>query len=636
MGGICGLVGISDRRLVEIMSHAIRYRGPHEKVLIDKGISLCSRSLDGKDGLAVNEDGQVWVSFDGEIFNKTSLEELLKSNGHDFSSSCNAETVVHLYEEYGDLCVNQLRGPFAFSLWDSRKKSLLLARDRNGERSIYFAFSDGLFLFGSEIKALLNSGLIEKRLNPYGLDYFFSWGHVPAPATLFDGIQKVPPSHLLLYEENKTTLSKYWDLDFSKIEYGTDEDEWCKRIYDILTDCVRMRLTKGPLGILLGGFDSSVLASLTRRLTDEPLKSFTISFEDEESNEPYAKFVADWLGIEAYEKTLTVKDLITIIQELVLIFDDLRADLAPTIPTFLALKTAKEHVKTVFTADGADLSFWSWGWAPSRSWMLTELRTRASRLLSKDKKVNSTIESRPSERRLTSVTHASSRIANALRLFNNDLRVQIQRAHLPSDVQPVCEAQYYLEAELKELLGRRVLINVYTPFFECVECPVNDLGSRINRMRLVNKEFEVIGGWGVERLGDICLCFSLCLRTPFEDYKLKEMTSKIPPSLKQPNEQTDKYILRKTALKYSLLPKVVAKQRKRGFGWGRFWYDWFIGNRELKDYAAQIISEGSKRVKSILREKAVSKYLRHGRPLQVLSLLMFILWYNRFFSDQVI
>ena len=165
MGGICGFIGVSDKSLLEKMAYTICHRGPHKKVFVDKDVSLSSRSLDDEDGLAKNEDGSVRVVFDGEIFNKINLQNDLKSDGHYFSSLCNSELIAHLYEKYGDSCVNKLRGSFAFSLWDSKKKSLLLARDRNGEKSIFYAFFDGIFFFASEIKALLCSEKIEKKLN---------------------------------------------------------------------------------------------------------------------------------------------------------------------------------------------------------------------------------------------------------------------------------------------------------------------------------------------------------------------------------------------------------------------------------------------------------------------------------------
>jgi len=621
MGGICGFLGLSDKSLLKKMSQGISHRGFHEEFFIDANVGLCSRSTIKEDGLGKNEDNSVWVAFDGEVFNADGLRRNLENSGHIFSSLCVAELMAHLYEEHGYSAVAELRGPFSLALWDADEKSLLLARDREGEKSLFYTYFNKGIYFASEIKALSRCNLMKKTLNPRGLDYYFSWGNVPAPETLFIGVKKLPPSCLLFYElgENKAVLQKYWDLNFSEIEYGVSEDEWCKRIYDVLFESISIRLTKGPFGILLGGLDSSAVAALMRRLTSEPLKSVTIMFENEEFNESYSRYVAEWLGIEAYEKTLYARDFIRIIQNLVQIFDDLKIDLLITIPSFLALETAKKKANTVFTADGADCAFWSWGWTTSKP---------------RKPKLPSTISTLRLKRRYpANIYEVRNMGAKVLRTLRDSIKSRILTAHLPLELRMLYGDQYFHEDELQELLGRRSIVNVYSPFLKCLESPSDDLISKANRMRLVNKEFEVIGGWGVERLGSICSHLHLGLRTPFEDHKLKELAARIPPLLKQPNDTLDKYIFRKTLLKYSVLPKEVVKQRKWGFGWGlgELAAKWFKG--ELKDFIEQTVDEGATLVKPVLKENVLKKYVRKGRPLQVLSLVTFILWYKIFFGQ---
>jgi len=621
MGGICGFLGLGDKSLLKKMSQGISHSGFHEEFFVDKNVGLCSISISKEYGLGKNEDNRVWVAFDGEMFNEESLRRILEEKGHIFSSSRPAELITHLYEEHGHLAVKELRGSFSLALWDADEKILLLARDREGEKQVFYAYSNGGFFFASEIKALLRCEFIKRMLNPIGLDYYFSWGHVPAPETLFVGIKKLPPSYLLIhkYGKNKAVLQKYWDLDFSEIEYGVNEDEWCRRIYNMLVECVSIRLTKGPFGILLGGLDSSAVAALMKRLTNEPLRSITIMFENEEFNESYSRHVAEWLGIEAYEKTLYAKDFIRIIPELVQIFGDLRIDLLITIPSFLALEAVKEKAKTVFTADGADCAFWSWGWSSSKP---------------RRPKLPSTILTFRLKRRYPVNIHEVWDIASkAWRAFKESIESRILTAHLPSELRMLYGDQYFHEDELQKLLGRRSIINVYSPFIKCLESPADDLGNMANRMRLINKEFEVIGGWGVERLGSICSHFNLGLRTPFEDHELKELAARIPPLLKQPSDTLDKYIFRKTLMKYSVLPKEVVKQRKWGFGWGlgEIAARWFRG--ELKGFIEQTVDEGATLVKPVLRENVFKKYMRKGRPLQVLSLMTFILWFKSFFGQ---
>jgi asparagine synthase (glutamine-hydrolysing) len=621
MGGICGFLGLGDKSLLKKMSQGISHLGFHEEFFVDKNVGICSKSIIEEQGLGKNEDNSVWVAFDGETFNDESLRGNLEEKGHNFSSFRPAELIAHLYEEHGHLAVKELRGSFSLALWDANEKTLILARDREGEKPVFYTYSNGGIYFASGIKALLRCNLIERMLNPIGLDYYFSWGHVPAPETLFVGIKKLPPSYLLIfkYGENKAILQKYWDLDFSEIEYDVSEDEWCRRIYDILVECISIRLKKGPLGILLGGLDSSAVAALVRRLTNEPLRSVTIMFENEEFNESYSRHVAEWLGIEAYEKTLYAKDFIRIIPELVQIFDDLRIDLLITIPSFLALETVKEKAKTVFTADGADCAFWSWGWSSSKPRKPKILSTISTSLLKRRHPLN-----------IHEVWNVASKAWSTLR---ESINSRILTAHLPFELRILYGDQYFHEDELQKLLGRRSIVDVYSPFLKCLERPADDLGSKANRMRLVNKEFEVIGGWCVERLGSICAHFHLGLRTPFEDYKLKELAARIPPSLKQPSNTLDKYIFRKTLLKYSILPKEVVKQRKWGFGWGlgEIAARWFKG--ELKDFIEQTVDESATLVKPVLKQNVLKKYVRKGRPVQVLSLVTFILWYKSFFGQ---
>ncbi|MEM3769685.1 MAG: asparagine synthase-related protein [Candidatus Bathyarchaeia archaeon] len=585
---------------------------------------MCSRSITKEDGLGKNEDGSLRVAFDGEIFNVEDLRGDLEKRGHSFSSSCTAELIAHLYEEHGYSLVDELRGGFSFALWDTDKKLLLLARDREGEKSVFYAFLNGSIYFASEIKPLLCCEAIEKKLNPSGLDYYFSWGHVPAPETLFIDVKKLPPSHLLIYNfgDKKIVLHKYWDLDLSKIEYSVSEEEWCKRIYSMLVESVSIRLKESPFGILLGGLDSSAVVALMKKLTDKPMSSVTIMFENEEFNESYSKYVAEWLGIEAYEKTLCAKDFIRITQKLAQIFDDLRIDLLITIPSFLALETAKEKAKTVFTGDGADCTFWSWGW-DFKPRKLKMLSIRSSLKMIREHSISS-----------YELMNASLKVWHA---FKDAVKARVLTVHLPFELQSLYSEQYFHEDELQELLGRNCTVNVYSPFLECLISPADNLGSKMNKMRLINRKFEVIGGWGVERLGNICSHFHLGLRTPFEDHKLRELAARIPPQLKQPNVLLDKFIFRKTLLKYSLLPKEVVKQKKWGFGWGlgEMAAKWFKG--ELKDYVEQVVNEEAALIEPVLGKNVVKKYMCKGRPLQVLSLVTFMLWYKRFFEqDKVV
>lgn len=597
------------------MGKAINHRGTREDLFLDGRVGLCAKASDGVAMISRNESGSVWVALDGKIWNREALRFYLEKEGHRLSSPSDPELVPHLYEEYGESCVEQLRGSFAFALWDADARRLLLAKDHAGTRPLFYGRVGQIFLFASEIKSLLQYEEMVGRINRRGLDYFFSWGHVPAPDTIFEDVWKLPPASLLRFEKDRTFPRKYWRLDFSKIDPTLDEDAWCRRIYETLEECVRLRLSDEPLGVLLGGLDSSLIAALMRRLTDQSIESFTLSYE-EGYNEPYAKSVSEWLGLNTHERVLRAKDLVKVFPRLVYLFDDIKFDMAPTIPTYAALEFANKHVKTVFTGDGADLDFWSFGWTPPEpwEWRLTFKTPSPLRegMLSK-------------ALRADFVKEGSTAIARFLRGIHHAIDV----ADLPYDLRPLYDWRFFKDEELEELFSFGLHANVYSHFLESLE-EDDATDSYVNRMKLVNKAFET-HSWGVDRLERICSMFSLSSRVPFEDCRLRELVATIPPQLKQPSSGPTKYILRRTIVKYGLLPREVANQPKRGFGDNPVLSDWLRG--ELKEYAYQTICDDLPRLKGILDEYAVRKVLSRGVASQIYCLLTFALWYRRFFGS---
>jgi len=320
MCGICGIFNIRAESAItaarlHAMNDTLRHRGPD-----DAGVWLAP---DGQIGLAnrrlaiidlspaghqpmCNEDGSVWLAYNGEVYNFAALREELLRKGHIFRSHTDTEVLVHLYEEEGDALVHKLRGMFAFALWDGKRRRLLLARDRVGIKPLYYAIADGQLIFGSEIKALLASGRLTAKLDRRALVQYLSLGYVAPPDTLFSGVRKLEPGHVLVADQSGVQTHRYWDVyQDVTVDNGRSEAEYVERTLSRLEEAVRMRLVADvPVGVFLsGGIDSSLVAALAARHSSGPVKSFTLGFRDHpEYNElVYARRVADYLGAESHE-----------------------------------------------------------------------------------------------------------------------------------------------------------------------------------------------------------------------------------------------------------------------------------------------------------------------------------------------
>ena len=304
MCGICGIVNkevedVVNRKIIKKMCDAILHRGPDDDgIYIKNNVGLGMRRLSiidlvtGKQPIS-NEDKSVWIVFNGEIYNHQDLRRELEKFGHKFSTNTDTEAIVHSYEEYGDRCVEKLNGMFGFAIWDQRKCQLLLARDRIGIKPVYYFFDKNRFIFGSELKSILQAGDIPKRIDLQALDNFLTFEYIPAPLSIFYNIRKLPPGHLLILKDNDLRIKKYWDLRVQ--QNGADTQILQQNLKDLLQDAVKIRLMSDvPLGAFLsGGIDSSTIVALMSQVMDQPVKTFSIGFEDSTYNElNYARIIA--------------------------------------------------------------------------------------------------------------------------------------------------------------------------------------------------------------------------------------------------------------------------------------------------------------------------------------------------------
>jgi asparagine synthase (glutamine-hydrolysing) len=370
---MCGIAGVlyadgdrfPDRSVLEAMGQAIAHRGPDaDGFLVEPGIGLVHRRLSiidlaGGDQPIPNEDGSIQIIFNGEIYNFETLRKDLENKGHRFRTRSDTETIVHLYEEEGDRCVERLRGMFTFALWDRAKKQLVLARDRLGIKPLYLYRDREKLIFGSELKAILAHPEVDRTIDPAAVEDYLAFGMVPGPRTIFRRAEKLQPAHVLSLRSGdlKKTPRRYWQLRFEP-DLKPTADEWQEAIRAKLEETVRLHLIADvPVGAFLsGGMDSSVMVALSAGATRGPLQTFSIGFQDESFSElPFAREVAQKYGTQHIEEIVT-PDAASLVDELTHFYDEPFAD-SSAIPTYLVSRLASRSVKVALSGDGGDEAF---------------------------------------------------------------------------------------------------------------------------------------------------------------------------------------------------------------------------------------------------------------------------------------
>ncbi|MFA6079240.1 MAG: asparagine synthase (glutamine-hydrolyzing) [Candidatus Omnitrophota bacterium] len=373
---MCGIFGFIykdtarpvDPELIKSMGKVLHHRGPDNLGVLTKGnvglghtrLSIIDLSSLGNQPMS-NEDGTVWITFNGEIYNFRDIKNYLINKGHKFRSHTDTEVVIHLWEEEGVRCVERLRGMFAFAIWDGNSKSLFIARDRVGKKPLFYAVLPDRFLFASEIKAILQDPLFKKEPDIEAIHHYLAYQSVPSPFSAFKGIKKLPPAHYLLLKDDPAEPVRYWKLSYKdklQIKTGKDIADLENEIIDRLREAVRLRLMSDvPLGAFLsGGIDSSIVTALMAGLMEQPVKTFSIGFEQDEYNElPYARMVAERYGTEHHEFIVT-PDAEVIFPELVWHYNEPFAD-SSAIPTYYVCKLARQHVTVILNGDGGDENF---------------------------------------------------------------------------------------------------------------------------------------------------------------------------------------------------------------------------------------------------------------------------------------
>jgi len=373
MCGICGVLELRGGRFreedLQAMSNALLHRGPDDQGKLLAGPlafgfrRLSIVDLAGGHQPMTNEDGTLWIVFNGEIYNHRELRPALEQRGHRYATNSDTETILHLYEEYGEDCVHHLRGMFAFAIWDTRRKQLFCARDRLEIKPFYYAIVGNRFAFASEVKALFEIPSFQPRLNRRALPEFFTFGYISSDETLFEGVRKLLPGYRLQIDltnrDAEPQIAQYWDLDMFPSERELSEGEYIEQFRDEFTETVRKHLMSDvPVGVFLsGGLDSSSIAAVMADLRKEPIQTFSVGYAENEYSElPYARQVAKHIGAEYNEVILGPEEFFASLPQLIW-HEDEPLVWPSSVALFYVSRLAREKVKVVLTGEGADEMF---------------------------------------------------------------------------------------------------------------------------------------------------------------------------------------------------------------------------------------------------------------------------------------
>lgn len=605
MCGICGIAASDprqpvDRDALRAMNDAIVHRGPDsEGFFTAPGIGLAARRLaiidiEGGSQPVASETGSVVAVFNGEIYNCVELRERLTARGHVFRSRVDTEVLVHLYEEYGDACVDHLRGMFAFAIWDARAARLLLARDRLGKKPLYYAVHRDTLLFGSELKCLLRCPGLPRDVDIEALSHYLTLQYIPDPWSAFRAIRKLPPAHRLSWSAGALRIERWWDLEFEpKLDFP--DDELVGMLREKVTDAVRVRLMSDvPLGAhLSGGIDSSIVVGTMARLISQPVRTFAVGFNERRFSElDHARAVADRFGTDHHELIVT-PDAAEVLPKLVHHFDEPFADPA-AIPLWYLSEFTRRSVTVALNGDGGDEAFAGYQ------------RYYADRIADAYRVVPAGIRSYALDPMLALLPVRSDRPIE--RSYASALRLLTRAARLPHSASIVRWGSYFDEEEKRRLLSddaRAALPEVATPALLEASFREARASNRVDRT-LYTDVRNYLPGALLVKADRMTMAHSLEARSPFLDHELVEFAARLPVRWKVRGRST-KRILR-TAFEHDL-PPGLAKRGKVGFGvpLGR----WLAG--PLHDTATDLLLGSDARSGELLCTDRVRSLLAENR-----------------------
>ena len=531
------------------------HRGPDsEGYLLDDGIALGMRRLAIIDLITgeqptFNEDHSIAVVLNGEIYNYRELRADLESRGHIFRSASDTEILPHLYEEHGADMVRHLNGMFAFALWDDRRRRLFIARDRFGEKPLYWGVFDRTLLFASEPKVLLAHPAVRPNLNLNALRQYLSFDYVPAPLSIYEGISKLPAAHTLTLEGGQIKVERYWRLSYQTRQPIPSVAEAAEQLRELLADSVRMRLVSDvPLGVLLsGGIDSSVVAALAVRSASETVKTFSISFAESSFDESqYARAVAKFLGTDHHEERFSASLAANLVSEIGAWMDEPVSD-PSVVPTYLLSRFTRKHVTVALGGDGGDEIFA--GYPMYFGHRMAQAYLTVPRVLRRSL-IEPVINRLPVKTKNLSFDYRAKRFITASHydevarhhVWFGSFTPDDQNRLLSDEVKRTSEGDIYRDA-------RRIF----------AECDSNDLTECMQSLDTQLYLAEDI----LTKVDRASMAVSLEVRAPYLDQRVAEFAASLPSSYKL-HGYTSKYILKRAAR--GLVPPFVWRRGKKGFG----------------------------------------------------------------------
>ncbi|MEU3917595.1 asparagine synthase (glutamine-hydrolyzing) [Streptomyces sp. NPDC029004] len=617
MCGVAGIVSTSppDPEQVRAMCRLIAHRGPDgEGYHTDANAALGMRRLAiidvvGGGQPVYNEDRTVAAVFNGEIYNFVELREQLIARGHRFATDGDTEVLVHLYEEHGEDLVAHLRGMFAFAIWDMSRRRLLLARDRVGKKPLYYRQSGTSLAFASELKALMADPAVSREVDPVALHHYLTYQYVPAPWSIYREVQKLSPGHLLVWQDGEVSLKRYWKLDFTPRPVGSEQDA-AQQARELLLDATRVRMvSERPLGAFLsGGIDSSAVVAAMARLSDRPVKTFCIGFDDQRFDErSYAATVARRYGTDHHEFVVAGSAALEVLPTVTRHFDEPFAD-SSAIPSFFVAELSRRHVTVVLNGDGGDESF---GGYRRYAYMKKVGRRQAPRRLhSVLNRVGSALAEASTAPRLR-------RVGRGLRLLGET--PQHRYASLMSYFTNENKDALYTDA-MHEQLDH---LDSYELIGEVFDSSRAD--EDVNRLMDVDVNTYLPGDLLV-KVDITTMAHSLEARSPFLDHHLMEWAAGLPGRWKVDGQVT-KALLKKAMAPW--LPSELITRPKAGFGVPLA--DWL--RCELRPLAFDLLTDHTARSRGLFRPEVVRGLLQdhdegRDRSTRLWSLLQFELWHR--------
>ncbi len=622
MSGFAGTVfdgAVPPQDVVARMLEKLRHRGPDDVGSVRSGKCLLGQTrlsvIDLETGHPPmwNEDGSVLLACDGEVYNFLELRADLQSRGHRFKTKSDNEVILHLYEEHGPRCVEHLDGVFAFAIWDANSERLMLARDRLGEKPLVYYQDERLFAFASELEALLSLDAVPRVLEPEAVHHYLSYLAVPFPLTIYHGVRKLPPAHVLLFEDGKSQLKRYWEL--TPAAENWDLEEAAGRVRAAVENAVRSRLVSdAPVGAFLsGGLDSSIVTGLMSRFCDEPIRTFSIGFGDRGYDElKYARIAAEQFGTRHTEFQLT-PDAVGVLPVLARRYGEPFAD-PSAIPTYYLAKMTAGHVKVALTGDGGVESFGGYprhmaaracGWMDRMGPGLGKLIKPLGSHLPKGKDRKS--------------------ILTRARLLLGSMDLAPARRH-------AAWLAYSSEAEKRQLYSPSFLEAVNHPDSSAILDPAYehcaDLGNP-SAAAMFADLLTYLPNDPLVKMDIAAMANGLAARAPMLDHNVVELAFRIPSRWKF-HAGRGKYVLRHAFA--DLLPRRILGRAKMGFGvpiarWLREHLASFAEDSLLKSETILHDVFSAETIERLLREHASGNA---DRAYPIWTLLCFELWAREF------